>query len=231
MGSASGCVPEVVGRCSPPAGSAAGSGSPPDPVRPRPCDVPGPGPGQAAPARRHLVASGAKRDGCATTGGLRHRTPGRLGGGAQPDPTAPSRRDPGRSRCAAPRRRGALRGQRHGDRAAVHHPSPGRPGSARRGTMSVARQSRGLVARMLALPIRAWRQLSRWLPPRCRFHPSCSEYAIQALELHGAAKGSWLAVRRIGRCHPWHDGGLDPVPQPNTRSHSAPPGCPMAEVS
>jgi hypothetical protein len=46
----------------------------------------------------------------------------------------------------------------------------------------------------------------------CRFHPSCSEYAVEALERHGAFKGLWLAVRRVGRCHPWHPGGYDPVP-------------------
>ncbi len=67
-------------------------------------------------------------------------------------------------------------------------------------------------ARILMLPIRAWRLLSVHLPPRCRFHPSCSQYALEALTVHGAARGSWLAIRRVGRCHPWHDGGLDPVP-------------------
>lgn len=79
-----------------------------------------------------------------------------------------------------------------------------------------------MVARLLAMPIRAWRLVSRFLPPRCRFHPSCSAYALEALETHGAMRGSWLAVRRVARCHPWHDGGVDPVPAPNTRS-SRPP--------
>ena len=82
-----------------------------------------------------------------------------------------------------------------------------------------------LPARLLMLPIRAWRLISVHLPPRCRFHPSCSQYALEALTLHGAGRGSWLAVRRIGRCHPWHDGGLDPVPRPNVRSSlTAPAG-------
>ena len=78
----------------------------------------------------------------------------------------------------------------------------------------------GRAARALMLPVRAWRLVSVHLPPRCRFHPSCSQYALEALEAHGAARGSWLAVRRVGRCHPWHEGGLDPVPppRPNTRS-------------
>src|SRR4029077_1871140 len=70
----------------------------------------------------------------------------------------------------------------------------------------------GGAARILMLPIRAWRLVSVHLPPRCRFYPSCSQYALDALAIHGAVRGSWLAVRRVGRCHPWHDGGLDPVP-------------------
>jgi putative membrane protein insertion efficiency factor len=74
------------------------------------------------------------------------------------------------------------------------------------------------VAWVLMLPIRAWRLVSRYLPPRCRFHPSCSAYALEALERHGAVRGSWLAARRLSRCHPWHEGGIDPVPEPNVRS-------------
>ncbi|MFO7591076.1 MAG: membrane protein insertion efficiency factor YidD [Acidimicrobiia bacterium] len=81
-----------------------------------------------------------------------------------------------------------------------------------------ARSSTGPIARLLMLPIRGWRLLSLRLPPRCRFYPSCSAYALEALERHGARRGSWLALRRVGRCHPWHEGGLDPVPAPNTRS-------------
>ena len=67
---------------------------------------------------------------------------------------------------------------------------------------------------LLILLIRVYRYvLSPWLGTRCRFEPSCSRYAMQAIQEHGALKGSWLAARRLVRCHPFHPGGLDPVPQ------------------
>ncbi len=66
------------------------------------------------------------------------------------------------------------------------------------------------LARALILVYRYTR--SPLLGPRCRFYPSCSAYALEAVDRHGALKGLWLAVRRIGRCHPWHPGGYDPVP-------------------
>jgi putative membrane protein insertion efficiency factor len=72
-------------------------------------------------------------------------------------------------------------------------------------------------ARWLALPlewlVRGYRlAISPWLGPRCRFQPTCSEYALQALRRHGAVRGSALAARRIARCHPWGASGYDPVP-------------------
>lgn len=54
--------------------------------------------------------------------------------------------------------------------------------------------------------------VSPWLPPSCRYTPTCSAYAVDALRAHGAGRGSWLALRRIGRCHPWGGHGFDPVP-------------------
>jgi putative membrane protein insertion efficiency factor len=70
-----------------------------------------------------------------------------------------------------------------------------------------------LPQRLLALLIRGYqRLLSPLLPPSCRFYPSCSQYALEAVNRHGALKGSWLAARRLARCHPFNAGGFDPVP-------------------
>ena len=78
-----------------------------------------------------------------------------------------------------------------------------------------------MKALLLAI-VRAYRLLlSPWLGSACRFEPTCSVYALQALELHGAAAGSYLTVSRLSRCHPWCQGGLDPVPQDKPRLFSS----------
>jgi putative membrane protein insertion efficiency factor len=69
------------------------------------------------------------------------------------------------------------------------------------------------LAATIAAAIRVYRYaVSPWLGANCRFLPSCSEYAIEAIDRHGAARGVWLALRRVARCHPWGGDGVDPVP-------------------
>lgn len=70
-----------------------------------------------------------------------------------------------------------------------------------------------MIARVLLALIRFYRRfISPLTPPVCRFEPSCSKYTLEAIEVHGAARGSWLGFWRIMRCHPFHPGGYDPVP-------------------
>ena len=70
-----------------------------------------------------------------------------------------------------------------------------------------------MIARLLILVARGWQiGPSRVLPPSCRYAPSCSAYAIEALGRYGALKGGWLSARRLARCHPWGGSGYDPVP-------------------
>jgi hypothetical protein len=69
------------------------------------------------------------------------------------------------------------------------------------------------MKQLLILFVRAYQVvLSPHLPAACRYYPSCSHYAIEALQKHGALRGGWLAAKRIGRCHPFRPGGFDPVP-------------------
>ena len=87
------------------------------------------------------------------------------------------------------------------------------------------------MKKLLQLPIRLYQWfLSPLLGQNCRYHPSCSAYALEALELHGAGRGSWLAVRRICRCHPWGGHGWDPVPEPAPAHHGAPPATSGTEL-
>jgi len=73
-----------------------------------------------------------------------------------------------------------------------------------------------MISAMLIAVVRVYRLvLSPLKPPTCRFTPTCSAYAIEALSRHGAGRGSWLSVRRLCRCHPWGGHGYDPVPPPS----------------
>lgn len=95
---------------------------------------------------------------------------------------------------------------------------------AARIVLAMRRASVGLAVGLL----RGYQNIvSPWLGPRCRFHPSCSHYACEALERHGMFRGSWLTLRRLGRCHPFGGGGFDPVPAADSPAAIGPSGsCP-----
>jgi putative membrane protein insertion efficiency factor len=98
----------------------------------------------------------------------------------------------------------------------LRHRAPGEPGT---------------VARLLLGLLWVYRRfISPSLPPSCRFTPSCSAYAVEAVRGHGALRGSWLTLRRLLRCGPWHPGGHDPVPPFVGRSESAEPHPPSQPV-
>lgn len=77
---------------------------------------------------------------------------------------------------------------------------------------AAADRHRSPLAAVLMLIMRAWQYVPRIDPQRCRFYPSCSEYGITAVRRFGALRGGWMALCRLGRCHPWNPGGVDHVP-------------------
>ena len=87
---------------------------------------------------------------------------------------------------------------------------------------SVLTAARAVLVGSLLLPVHLWRATVAMRQPRCRFVPSCSTYAVAALRAHGPLRGSWLAVRRLSRCHPWNLGGIDHVPPVGGPERSVP---------
>jgi putative membrane protein insertion efficiency factor len=82
-----------------------------------------------------------------------------------------------------------------------------------------------LINRLLKLPVRVWRRaLAPWLPPVCRFHPSCSAYALEALDRHSWPRAVGLIAWRLARCNPFFQGGYDPVPPGQSPPHDPPTG-------
>jgi putative membrane protein insertion efficiency factor len=78
------------------------------------------------------------------------------------------------------------------------------------------------MSKLLTMLLRFYQlAISPMLGPRCRFYPSCSTYSLEAIRTHGAGRGSWLAARRVCRCHPWNAGGLDPVPEAKDKNSSS----------
>lgn len=83
----------------------------------------------------------------------------------------------------------------------------------------LARGARRLPARVLLALLRTYQLVvSPWTAPSCRYYPSCSQYAVIAVQRHGALRGGWLAIRRLARCHPWTPGGVDDVPPARDQS-------------
>lgn len=97
-----------------------------------------------------------------------------------------------------------------------------RPTTLRDWLMLPIRLVSGLLKRLLIGLVRFYQLfISPLKPPSCRFYPTCSSYAIEALKVHGPIKGLWLTVKRVGKCHPLHPGGVDLVPPKNTQQASS----------
>jgi putative membrane protein insertion efficiency factor len=78
-----------------------------------------------------------------------------------------------------------------------------------------------MIKQLLLTLVRGYQRfISPLTPPRCRFYPTCSQYAVEALEQHGALKGSWLSLKRVLKCHPLHPGGIDLVPESKAKENA-----------
>lgn len=125
--------------------------------------------------------------------------------------------------AAASSRRPRPEGRRRSTEVSPAKPDASDRSAGETGLRQVAAVATRLAVRVLLAPIAAYRRwISPALPPRCRFYPTCSEYAVTAITTWGPVRGLYLAIRRILRCHPWHPGGFDPVPPapPRTRRES-----------
>jgi putative membrane protein insertion efficiency factor len=101
----------------------------------------------------------------------------------------------------------------YGDESPLRHREERSDEAIQTGLLRSARNDDLMIGRLMILVCKAWQKgPSRILPPSCRYQPSCSAYAITAISRYGAARGGWLALKRIGRCHPWGGQGHDPVP-------------------
>jgi uncharacterized protein len=112
----------------------------------------------------------------------------------------------------------ATTGHRVHDHSPAPRPAPEQP--------PVPAPPAGPLRRLVRLPfvalIRVYQLvISPWTAPSCRYYPSCSQYALIAIERHGLLRGGWLALRRLGRCHPWTPGGVDHVPPARGRAAAA----------
>ncbi len=191
----------------------------------------------APPGRPALAAHRAPRRRRSAGGRVRGRALGRQLPRPQPSAPAPARgreapraSTPRRPRPPPGRHAGSLGPRLPGGRG-PSGPSPcrrrrrgGARPRARPGGRRMTLRSRNPLVWIAAALIRAYQWSFSWRPSSCRFHPTCSQYTLDALLVHGAVRGAWLGVRRISRCHPWNEGGLDPVPAP--RSPAREPAAP-----
>lgn len=154
----------------------------------------------------------------ALSGAINARRRGGRSGPRRPNaagPTAVDQTGPADSRHPTSRPAGAL-----GDPSPLDHPVvPAAPGGSSR--LAALWRRYGAVGMLRAVVVAYRRWVSPALPPRCRFHPTCSAYALEALETHGALRGLALTVWRLLRCHPFHPGGFDPVPPAPSRRPGA----------
>lgn len=171
-------------------------------------------PGSASPRARRLVMRSFAIDGSDSSGTVTDTSglplTAELRSLPSPDPDAKSPHVTRLTPSSAPLSDDGTNGDApDGPRADVDAAVPGKKADGKRP---------GIFARLLLFLLTVYKRLiSPMLPPACRFYPTCSEYAMEAVRRHGAIRGGAYAARRLCRCHPWNPGGHDPVPQPVKR--------------